>query len=70
MLGLHLAKKEVNVLLQNPLFILPVICNWIKQEYILILNSRKVTPLTFCFNIVPTFEPSIMVVYLQQKLIS
>ncbi len=63
---MFLTESEVNVLLQNPLFTSPVTES--EQDYILYRGSRKVTPLTIRFNLVPTFERSFMQAYLQEKL--
>jgi len=53
---MYLTESEVNVLLQEPLFSLPV--TEFKQNYQLYQGHRKVTPRTIRFNLVPNFEPS------------
>jgi len=65
---MYLTESEVNVLLQEPLFSLPV--TEFKQNYQLYQGNRKVTPRTIRFNLVPNFEPSIIQAYLQEKLTS
>jgi hypothetical protein len=65
---MYLTESEVNVLLQEPLFSLPV--TEFKQNYQLYQGHRKVTPRTIRFNLVPNFEPSIIQAYLQEKLTS
>lgn len=65
---MFLTLSEVNVLLQNPLFTLPVIET--VREYQFYRGRRKVTALTVRFNLVPTFDLSFMKAALPDKLLS
>jgi len=65
---MFLNESEVNVILQQPTFSLPVTESNI--DYIFYRGKKKARLLTIRFNMIPTFSETCMTAYLQDKLTS
>lgn len=65
---MFLTLSEVNLVLAQPIFSLPVTES--EVDYILYRGRKQTSLLTVRFNMIPSFNSSFMVAYLQDKLTS